>query len=1104
MNRKKGLLLGIGILLIGLSLVGVSYASWLFTSKQKDFNTLQSKCFELTMINESEGITLSKAYPISDEEGLDTTGYTFTIKNTCNTYATYQVNLEELLTEEKRLSREYIKVSVNDGSPISLKNLEEQIGHIEEADKSYGLTSGSLAPEEEATYTIKLWMDESTPPLEETMNATFLSKVSIEAGYIEEGKLENTIQIIATSKTEEFSQEKEAFEIVGTSENYNLIEYSFDNTHWTRIENPNKEVTILEEITKEGSYTIYLKDEVGNIQEIPITTNKLDQTIPEISIEVQDKQETIELEIELLDEKSGIKSYAITTNKEEPEEWISYKGKITYTVTENNIYYIWAEDQVGNKTYQVYSASTIDIKAPEVTISNTLTDWGTTDTIQIKATDDVIGISGISISKEEDVYYWEVIENSLSYETEKEITENGTYYISLKDGYEHITTKSIVIDKIDNILPSIESLSASTEWGTKNEITGTVVDNESGLSGYQITKEKTEPSEYLSISGSSYEFTYTATENGIYYIWVKDGVGNLYQTEIEVSKIDNTAPVLSTITNSSNGEWAQSVTLSWDIEETGSGIKSVEWRLNDGTTWTAFSETEQNGTTRTNERNDTIYIRVTDNAGNVSNIESTVLKIDRTNPTVSWSINSSTTGSNSWYKALSLKATLSDSQSGVASAKYCTTTSTTCTPGTTATISNNAFTVTLGSKASAQRVCSEITDTAGNTSGVICSASYKVDTTNPTAKISATASNNTIKVSASGSSDSHSGIANYQYSKDNKTWYTSTSNSYTFTGLSIGSYTVYVKVTDNAGRTSSAVSTTVKVADIASNYITNLANSSSELAYDNTEDNNLRYIGAAPNNYVSFNNELWRIIGVFNNIDDGTGTKETRLKIVRANRIGRYSWDNTGSYGLNNWSDSTLQKVLNEGAYFNRTTGECPYGQNGATTACDFSITGLSEETKNMIGNALWSLGGSSEYEEITASMFYERERGTDVYSGRPTEWIGKVALIYPSDFIYATSGGTTIDRETCLNKELYNWNYSSYADCPDNVWLIEDYGQWTLTPVSDYLGARAFLVDNAGYFEDVYVHNINAIIPTLYLKANIKISGGTGTISNPFILSVN
>ena len=55
-----------------------------------------------------------------------------------------------------------------------------------------------------------------------------------------------------------------------------------------------------------------------------------------------------------------------------------------------------------------------------------------------------------------------------------------------------------------------------------------------------------------------------------------------------------------------------------------------------------------------------------------------------------------------------------------------------------------------------------------------------------------------------------------------------------------------------------------------------------------------RYTGADPNNYVSFNNELWRIIGVFPT-DDGTGNIENRVKIIRNESIGRYSWDNKAS-----------------------------------------------------------------------------------------------------------------------------------------------------------------------------------------------------------------
>ncbi len=285
-----------------------------------------------------------------------------------------------------------------------------------------------------------------------------------------------------------------------------------------------------------------------------------------------------------------------------------------------------------------------------------------------------------------------------------------------------------------------------------------------------------------------------------------------------------------------------------------------------------------------------------------------------------------------------------------------------------------------------------------------------------------------------------------------------------------------------------------------------------ELAYDNTADNNLRYIGANPNNYVSFNNELWRIIGVFNNIDDGTGTKETRLKIIRNEPIGKYSWDNkasgvgssTSSNGSNDWSDSALQIVLNEGTYYNRTSGECPYGENGEMTNCDFSSTGLTEEAKTMISDAKWNLGGSSTYNNVTASMFYERERGTTVYSGRPTEWIGKIGLMYASDYGYATSGGNSTDRETCLNTELYNWNSSSVSDCKNNDWLYDSSNyQWTLTPYSSS-SYNVFYVYSFGSVSNFSVsYPLDAVSPALYLSSNVKISGGDGSESSPFTLSL-
>ena len=274
-----------------------------------------------------------------------------------------------------------------------------------------------------------------------------------------------------------------------------------------------------------------------------------------------------------------------------------------------------------------------------------------------------------------------------------------------------------------------------------------------------------------------------------------------------------------------------------------------------------------------------------------------------------------------------------------------------------------------------------------------------------------------------------------------------------------------------------------------------------ELKFDGTADNNLRYIGANPNNYVSFNNELWRIIGVFNNIDDGTGKKETRLKIIRNESIGSYSWDNK-DWGSNDWSDSALQIILNEGAYWNRTSGECPDGPNGIITSCDFTDTGLTEEAKTMISNAKWNLGGLSGSSPIPSS-FYTSERGTEVYSGRPTEWIGKIGLMYPSDYGYATSGGNTTDRETCLNTALSNWYSSGANDCFNNDWLlyIPNY-RWTLTPHT----RDSSEVFNVGNYGGVYYSSVcgsSAVFPALYLNSNVKIIGGEGTKNLPFILSI-
>ena len=349
------------------------------------------------------------------------------------------------------------------------------------------------------------------------------------------------------------------------------------------------------------------------------------------------------------------------------------------------------------------------------------------------------------------------------------------------------------------------------------------------------------------------------------------------------------------------------------------------------------------------------------------------------------------------------------------------------------------------------------------------------------------------------------------------------------------------------------------LANPVNNYIANLAKTDTVNLATDDADNNVRYIGADPSNYVYFNCsdyfnptadtcELWRIIGVFNNVTKGDGSKENLVKIIRDENIGGYSWDDKYSgvgtsidgSGSNDWSDSQLMMMLNPtnylksgytnsndtildtngqviyskmGSYYNGTKGcsttENVAGDSFSCTEVDFTSTGLKNDTtRNAVEEVVWNLGGSSTYNDVTPSMFYEREKGTTVYTGRPTTWTGKIGLMYPSDYGYATSGGTTKDRAACLAKELYNWSEDDFSDCKGNDYLyLFDYNigglnQWTLAPAS--ASARGvFSVFDRGEVGDGDVRAPQMVRPALFLKSNILVDRGTGAKSDPYILKI-
>ena len=278
--------------------------------------------------------------------------------------------------------------------------------------------------------------------------------------------------------------------------------------------------------------------------------------------------------------------------------------------------------------------------------------------------------------------------------------------------------------------------------------------------------------------------------------------------------------------------------------------------------------------------------------------------------------------------------------------------------------------------------------------------------------------------------------------------------------------------------TSNGVGSEYVESKLATDVIISLLDSNPDTMNNDDPDGNIRYMGADPNNYVSFNNELWRIIGVFDVKSSENGESEKRLKIIRDESIGKYVWD---SNDRNNWSTASLNTYLN-GEYLNS----------------------LTSEAESMIGNTLWNLGGTNSYTSASnglASHFYNYERGTTVYSGNPTTWVGKIALMYPSDYGYATSGGTTTNRASCLAKELYNWDSSSYSDCKNNDYLYDSSNrQWTLASHAG-ISYRVFIVHSMGYVDLNNATNSGSSRPVLYLNSNVTITSGNGTSSSPYQL---
>ena len=308
------------------------------------------------------------------------------------------------------------------------------------------------------------------------------------------------------------------------------------------------------------------------------------------------------------------------------------------------------------------------------------------------------------------------------------------------------------------------------------------------------------------------------------------------------------------------------------------------------------------------------------------------------------------------------------------------------------------------------------------------------------------------------------------------------------------------------------------------------ASCTNTLAYDGTSDNNLRYVGANPCNYVTFNGETagWRIIGVMNNVYNEGNTPQTRIKLIRASSIGEYSLDTSAAavnsgYGINDWSQADLMTELNTDFFSYAASGTSSWynGRSNAKTGTYNLNYGLNNSALSLIEDAKWYLGGNSNtVSTLIPSSMYTAEKGTNVWGStsgqnctdsscpRATTYTGKVGIMYPSDYGFATAGGATTSRTTCIttlgphsDTTGNTWTNASNANCKDNDWIKPASGyEWTMSP-NNADATNGFILYYSGIIGTDRSSNSRQVRPTLYLKSDVTILGGTGDINNPYTI---
>ncbi len=290
----------------------------------------------------------------------------------------------------------------------------------------------------------------------------------------------------------------------------------------------------------------------------------------------------------------------------------------------------------------------------------------------------------------------------------------------------------------------------------------------------------------------------------------------------------------------------------------------------------------------------------------------------------------------------------------------------------------------------------------------------------------------------------------------------------------------------NVNKVPTGADTLIKLTDNKDNsglYTITHAKDSTLQIGTNEDITEYRYRGASPKNYVTFNNEVWRILGVFPT-DDGTGNIENRIKIIKDQSIGNYQWNTTqvaSTSTLNNWTGATLMKYLNA-TYYNSL---------------------INNNSIDMVDDAKYYLGGFNAINSTIQDMYsYERKtkntKSNEFYYGtNPNSWTGKLGIMYASDYGYASAN--------CETKKLNDTSTTDIRVCNTTNWLYNiKVNEWVMAQYAGGNSATFYVLSGGVVGTNIANSSYFGVRPTLYLKSEVQITEGDGTSSNPYKLSIS